>query len=134
MEVLKVEAYEAQDQEVIVSPEELEKLQREEELKQQNTEFALEMVTLLTQEFYIMLAIMVCENVLQEAKNEKIAVEFVEMLETNVWESLLMVQFWSLFVKQQMNSLQTQFKLRFMVGEAINNNKKQLTILIAALD
>jgi hypothetical protein len=69
----------------------LEKLQREEELKQQNTEFALEMVTLLTQEFYIMLAIMVCENVLQEAKNEKIAVEFVEMLETNVWESLLMV-------------------------------------------
>ena len=49
------------------------------------------MVTLLTQEFYIMLAIMVCENVLQEAKNEKIAVEFVEMLETNVWESLLMV-------------------------------------------
>ena len=66
-------------------------MQREEELKQQNTEFALEMVTLLTQEFYIMLAIMVCENVLQEAKNEKIAVEFVEMLETNVWESLLMV-------------------------------------------
>ena len=109
-------------------------MQREEELKQQNTEFALEMVTLLTQEFYIMLAIMVCENVLQEAKNEKIAVEFVEMLETNVWESLLMVWFWSLFVKQQMNSLQTQFKLRFMVGEAINNNKKQLTILIAALD
>ena len=131
MEVLKVEAYEAKDQEVLVSPEELEKLQREEELKQQNTEFALEMVTLLTQEFYIMLAIMVCENVLQEAKNEKIAVEFVEMLETNVWESLLMVWFWSLFVKQQMNSY---CRLRFVVGKAINNNKKQLTILIAALD
>ena len=112
MEVLKVEAYEAKDQEVLVSPEELEKLQREEELKQQNTEFALEMVTLLTQEFYIMLAIMVCENVLQEAKNEKIAVEFVEMLETNVWESLLMVWFWSLFVKQQMNSY---CRLRFVV-------------------
>ena len=131
MEVLKVEAYEAKDQEVLVSPEELEKLQREEELKQQNTEFALEMVTLLTQEFYIMLAIMVCENVLQEAKNEKIAVEFVEMLETNVWESLLMVWFWSLFVKQQMNSY---CKLRVVVRKAINNNKKQLTILIAALD
>jgi len=40
---MKVEPYDAKDQEVIVSPEELEKLQREEEeLKQQNTEFDLE--------------------------------------------------------------------------------------------
>lgn len=78
---LKVEAYEAKDQEVTVSPEELEKLQREEELKQQNTEFALEMVTMLTQEFCEMEAQLICENVFQEAKNEKIAIEFVEILE-----------------------------------------------------
>ena len=77
------------DQEVLVSPEELEKLQREEEIKQQNTEFALEMFALLTQEFCEMEAQLICQNVLEEAKSVKIAVEFVEILEKECVSELI---------------------------------------------
>lgn len=78
---LKVESYEAKDQEVIVSPEELEKIQREEEMKKEQAEFASEILATMTREICELEAELICENVLQEAKNEKIAVEIVEILE-----------------------------------------------------
>jgi len=78
---LKVESFEAKDQEVIVSPEELEKMQREEELKQEQAEVASEIISAMTQEVCELEARLICENVLDEAKNEKIAVEIVEILE-----------------------------------------------------
>eukprot|EP00092_Neocalanus_flemingeri_P027091 GFUD01029377.1.p1 GENE.GFUD01029377.1~~GFUD01029377.1.p1 ORF type:complete len:2023 (+),score=566.09 GFUD01029377.1:57-6125(+) len=86
---LKMDAYEARDQEVTVSPEELEKIQRAEELKKQQAEFAMEMVKQITQEFCVLEAELICENVLMEAKNEKIAVEFVEILEKECVNELI---------------------------------------------